>query len=498
MRVQTDVIVVGAGIGSMCAAAILGAHGLNVELFEAAERLGGKAGELTINGLAFDTGPSVLTLPHVFEEIFTPLGMSFAEEVSLTEPSPAFRYIYPDGLALDVFANLEQTFDSVRSALGSESARQLQSYMRNVARIWEVAAPQFVFQDAPSVRRLILSGPRAWAASLRIDAFSTMAKVIDQTVSEPHLRTLLKRYATYNGSDPRQAPGTLGCIAHVELALGGFGVRGGLHRLVEALGRALDRAGVRVRCGTPVEKILSNGGNVTGVRLRTGEQILSKRIIFGGDAAALSAGLVDAYPQSGPRGERSMSAHTAVFRAKRDPQRVAHTVVFPSNYDEEFADIFDRKRGPLEPTLYLCDQSACHERPSCDGDVAVFAMINAPATSSNYDGNDRDRVLSRMQSIIEKEKLFSERYECLWWRTPRDLAERFTDSDGSIYGSSSNHMRAAFQRPANRSPLSGLYLASGSAHPGGGVPMVAQSGKLAARALIRDMQSNHNQKKATS
>lgn len=477
---QTDVVVVGGGIGGMCAAIMLAAKGRRVILCERASALGGKAGAQTVDGVEFDTGPSVLTLPHVFDEVFSAAGTSTQNELTLVTSSPAFRYVYPDGVSLDVHHDLEDTLTSVAQTLGPAAAREMRKYLQYSAEIWQAAAPHFVMTGAPEVTQLLLGGFRTLGLVSKIDPWSTLQQSIEKRVKSPHLRMLLQRYATYNGSDVRSAPATLGCIAHVELALGGFGVRGGMRELVRALERSLRRVGVEVLLDASVSEITAKKGRVTGITLASGAVIAADQVIANADVGHVVCDLLQEATELKAPSPLSMSAFTGVFRARRREDRVAHTVVFPRDYEAEFADIFDAHRPPRDPTIYVCAQEACHGRPGWVDEEPLFAMMNAPPVGDGFSG-DAPHAQELVRRKLIHAGLVRAEDPCVWWRTPRMLAEAFPGSRGALYGAASNDMSAAFRRPKNRvKAVKGLFLASGSAHPGGGVPMVAQSGKQAA------------------
>lgn len=484
---DADVIVIGGGIGCLCAATLLGAAGLRVVLLESSDELGGKAGRVVIEGVEMDTGPSVLTLPGVFDDVFRAVGLDFRQELTLLRPEPAFSYLYPDGVQLVVHHELEESLDSIGQVLGSEARRDMERYLALSRKIWQAADPHFVRAPAPSWSRLVMSGWSAWRALTRIDALRTMLRAIETTVRSRHLRHLLMRYATYNGSDVRRAPGTLGCIAHVELALGGYGVQGGMYELIRALERAARLARVEIRRGERVERILAPKGRVEGVRISGGAMLKAERVVSGTDAVLLWSDFVAGPTPRAPHPEMSMSAHTALIKATRVEARAAHTVLFPENYSAEFEDIFDRRREPIEPTVYLCAQEKCHGRKGWPEHEPIFAMTNAPALSEAYSGKATEDHHAALRERLVARQVADPGDEIVWWRSPAELAERFVGSAGSLYGWASNDKASAFRRPKNRfSPIHGLYCASGSAHPGGGVPMVAQSGKLAASALLED------------
>lgn len=485
--IEPDVVVIGSGVGGLCSAILLGARGYKVLVVEKADQIGGKAGTVTIDGIEVDTGPSVLTLPEVFDDIFAAAGMRRTEEIVLMTPSPGFRYIYRDGVVLDVHSSVQETLDSVTRALGARAREELAAYLAYAERIWQAAAPHFVYSGAPHLGGLLMGGLSKWRAVGKIDPFRTMHAAIEDLVQSPHLRMLLKRYATYNGSDVRRAPATLGCIAHVELSLGGFGVRGGMIELVHALERAARRVGVEFALGTGVSRIHRDQAGISGVSLADGGNLSVKSVIANADVAHLAEDLLG--PRSGLQSPEalSMSAHTGIIRAARMPGRVAHTVLFPSDYDAEFSDIFDQLRVPLDPTIYLCAEEACHDRRGWSKEEPVFCMINAPALEDFSQQESAPSIKARVMHELRSRSLLSAADSIVWWRTPAELAARFPGSRGSLYGAASNTMSAAFKRPSNRSAsISGLYLASGSAHPGGGLPMVALSAKQAVKALIAD------------
>ncbi|MFN7143237.1 MAG: phytoene desaturase family protein [Myxococcota bacterium] len=362
---MADAIVVGAGLGGLAAAIELAAKGWRVRVLEAGPMPGGKAGVAVLDGVEVDTGPSVLTLPDVLDAVLRAGGSSLDAELTLTRPAPAFRYVWPGGDTLDVHDAPDATLANVRAAFGVAAAEELAGFLAYARRIWEAAAPSFVLGPAPSFGGLLRHGPAVFGLLADIDGTRAMHAAIRARVRHPRLRDVLGRYATYNGSDPRVAPATLNCIAHVELGLGGVGVRGGVYAIVRALVRVAQRLGVSFRYDAPVTRIRVGAGRVVGVD--TAEGPLDARVVvLNADVGALAAGLLAAEAGVSVEEPRSMSGWTAILRARRRHGAdacVAHTVLFPERpYLEEFADVFDRDRPPAEPTVYLCARRA-HRLP---------------------------------------------------------------------------------------------------------------------------------------
>lgn len=479
-------VVIGAGLGGLSAAIHLAAAGASVDVFEASGAPGGKAGTVTIDGVEVDTGPSVLTMPDVLEAILARGGRKMADLVTLRDPRPSFRYLYPDGAVVDIFPSPEETLESVRAALGADAAGELAGFLRYAGRIWDAAAPHFVYGAAPSVAGVATMGLGELWKLTRIDPLRSMKRSIDAQVRSPHLRKLLYRYATYNGSDVRAAPATLNCIAHVELALGGFGVEGGISAIVQALVAVASDLGVRFHYNAPVEQIIVSGRRAVGVVVG-GETHGADSVVANADPAHVFDDLAPSVGRKAPPG--SMSGWNGVVRARRTGARVPHTVLFCVDYEQEFADIFDRDRPPQDPTLYLCAQEACHGRSGWADEEPVFIMANAPAEprSGPRDPGAWAALEETAMARLRSAGLCGAEDRLVWTRTPTQLAVQFPGSLGSIYGASSNDMLSAFRRPPNRlSKTPGLYMASGGAHPGGGMPLAMLSGVAAAEAAARD------------
>jgi len=489
-----DGIVVGGGLGGLAAAIVLGASGRRILLLEAAAELGGKAGTVTLDGVTVDTGPTVLTMPHTLLDLVRLAGLDPDDHIQLRSPSPGFRYHFADDTLLDVHHAVGDTLDSVRTTLGGHAADQLEGFLTYSRRIWEAAAPFFVEGPAPTLPNLLRIGPSDLLKVRQIDALRTMRAAIESSVDHPHLRTLLSRYATYNGSDPRVAPATLNCIAHVELALGGHGVEGGIGHMVNVLAECARAVGVRIQTGCRVERIATKNGRVTGVRSTDGCVFRAPIVVSNAEAAHTALDLLRDGPATGihAHAPSSMSGWTAIVRARRRGglhQRVPHTVVFPDNYEAEFADIFDHDRPPTQPTLYLCAQESCHGRAGWTDDEPLFVMANAPPEPTTHTRPLQvwtDLSARAHRRLMERGHVDSED-QLVWTRTPAELARRFPGSRGALYGSASNDRFSAFRRPPNRiRRVPGLFLATGSAHPGGGMPLALLSGKLAAVAAIEN------------
>jgi phytoene desaturase len=275
-------------------------------------------------------------------------------------------------------------------------------------------------------------------------------------------------------------------------------VRGGLHRLGQAVAERAVEHGAVVRLGCAVRQILVEGGRASGVELADGEQVPADVVVSGADAAALYARLLPVDRRTrGPRRDLaratpSLSGFVLLLALRgRTPGLAHHTVLFPDDYDAEFDAVFGRGGPPRpvdDPTVYVSAPDDPALRPGEDSE-SWFVLVNAPRHDP-VGGVDwtapglADRYADRVLGVLARRGLdVRDRVRRRVVRTPADLERETGSVGGSIYGTSSNGARAAFLRPANASPVPGLFLVGGSAHPGGGLPLVALSAEIVARLI---------------
>ncbi|CAB4644175.1 unannotated protein [freshwater metagenome] len=490
-----DVIVIGAGMGGMATAARLARKGYTVRVFEAGDRHGGKCRTEWIDGYAFDTGPSLLTLPAVYRDLFQRTGEVLGRVVELKEVDPSFDYRFHDGTHVS-FANLsrKKTLDSIADSYGDDSAREWDSVMRRAESMWDVSREPFIESELKSMASLLKR------RSLVRDLFviSPWKSIRGLKIKSPHLRKILDRYATYSGSDPRTAPAVLSSIAFVEEAFGAWHITGGVGKLADALyQRCLDR-GVTFEFNSPVIEILHTGGEVTGVALADGRVLSAATVVANSDAGLIYSHLIKNPPASVRRAKKKiakMEPSLAGFslllglKPSTDEPLEHHTILFPHDYDAEFESIFNKKIPVEDPTIYIC---APHDPTmvSKAGHEAWFVLVNAPRHGADsFDWSDRafaQKYAQKIIDLIESRGIsIRDRLELLEIRTPADLEKSVMAPGGSIYGTSSNGAQSAFNRAKNRSPLKGLYCVGGSAHPGGGLPLVGLSAEIVAEAIIK-------------
>ena len=507
------VIVVGAGIGGLVSALELAARGVEVLLLERAAAPGGKMWQVVVGGAAMDAGPTVFTMRWVFEELFEAVGTRLSDHVSLQPVSVLARHAWRADERLDLFADVARSADAIGRFAGAPAARGYLDFCARARRIYGALETPFLRGSRPTPLSLAArAGWRGLPDLLRISPLAMLWQQLGTHFSDPRLRQLFARYATYCGSSPFMAPATLMLVAHVEQD-GVWLVDGGMHRVAQALARLAETHGAVLRCGAQVEQILVRDGRACGVRLAGGEELAAQAVVFNGDVAALSSGLLgDAADRAVPRTApacRSLSALTWNLHAStRGFPLARHTVFFSADYRREFDDIFQHGRLPSAPTVYVCaqDRSDADADPIADpnidapcGPERLLLIVNAPARGDTHPFTHQELASCEAQTfrLLQNCGLQVQRDpQQSVLTTPQDFERLFPATGGALYGQASHGWMASFSRPGARSRLPGLYLAGGSTHPGPGVPMAALSGRLAARSVMADRASTRRSQPA--
>ncbi|WP_084783678.1 NAD(P)/FAD-dependent oxidoreductase [Paenibacillus sp. FJAT-26967] len=492
-------IIVGGGIGGLVAAIRLAARGYKITLLEKNSALGGKLQNHSYGPYTFDFGPSTITMPWVFERIFEESGESLDPDLQFIKLDVNSRNFFPDGSVIDLSSDPERMSDQLQ-VFSRANREGFMNYLTEVERIYTTARQHFFSRTF--TRWSDFLSPALGIAMLGVHPFTTMDGFHRRYFDDPRMLAMMNRYATYVGSSPYKTPATLAMIAYLELVRGVYYIRGGNYKLIQALERLARKKGVDIKTNTSIQRIIVHNGKAAGVQAEE-EVWHADFVISNNDYFSTQLYLLDQENRSLPAGRMPGTGRRALSSSgflmllgvrTRFPQLQHHNLFFPDRYESEAADIFSNKIWPRDPALYICNSAYTEPGRARDGSGSnLYVLANVPACAPGTDGYGAENLHSmasqygqQITAMLEKRGLtgLSGQTEVEQLFHPGDIANLSGSVYGALYGQASHGLKSAFFRPsiADRR-VQGLYYAGGTTHPGGGTPMVALSGILAAEAV---------------
>ena len=476
--------IIGAGVAGLAAAVRLAVEGHKVTVFEAAASFGGKMHQFSLpGGYRFDAGPSLFTLPALVDDVFRLAGRTPADYFRYERLDPITQYFFSDGTRLAAWADTAKFAAEIEAKLGTPAA-QVTDFLSRSADSYEATAGTFLHKSLHKAGTYFSAETlKAVAALPGLGLLGTMHQRHAKAFADPRLVQLFDRFATYNGSDPYQAPATLSLIPHLEHGIGAFYPEGGIYAIAQSLHRLAEELGVQFRFEEPVLEILTAGEVVTG--LRTPQDVYDFGLVVS------NMDVVPTYRQLLPRQpapERTLaqprSSSALIFYwgiAHEFAELDLHNIFFSADYQAEFNAIFQQKTIAADPTVYVNITSKKTPEDAPPGHENWFVMVNVPHDQGqDWDAltaQTRAAVLAKLSRTLGRDLAPLIKAEKTW--TPPGIAQDTSSYGGALYGSSSNNALAAFLRHPNfAGRLPGLYFCGGSVHPGGGIPLCLLSAKI--------------------
>jgi phytoene desaturase len=474
------ILVVGAGLGGLAAAIRLARLGHAVEVWEKNDGPGGKLKELRLGGFRWDTGPSLLTMPHVLRELFAACGERMEDHLDLVRLDSACRYFWTEGTVIDEDA-----------AFWAQP--EVASFLEYARGIYELSGEAYLNHPPSEFWRAFTPRNLGKLRHLgKVATTRTLAAEVERRIADPRLRQIFLRFATYNGSSPYSTPATFNIIPYVEARFGAWYVRGGMAKIAEALGALAQQSGVTFRFNTAAARwdgreAIANDGSTTRPDL----------LVCNGDVLAASTTFLKQVTSPETRRKLlSQPLSTSGFILflgvrGRDPRLAHHNIFFSDHYRNEFSQIHDEKISPREPTIYISISARTDADHAPADHDNYFILVNAPAREPDQPWTPdeaqayRDVVLQRLEKFgfenlperIVAEQIF----------TPSNFAARDLAHHGALYGWASHSIGTSLFRPPLRSrDASNVYFVGGTTHPGGGIPLVLLSGKMVAEMIARE------------
>jgi phytoene desaturase len=491
------VVVIGAGFGGLAAAIRLQARGFAVTLIDKRDQPGGRAYVYRDAGFAFDGGPTVITAPFLFEELFALAGRRFEDHVTLVPVDPFYRIRFDDGRVFDY------TGDPAR--MDAEVARfspgDVDGYRRFVAqseRIFAVGFQQLgdvPFSRAADMLKII-------PQMMRLRSHLSVWSLVSKYIRDPSLRVVLSFHPLLVGGNPFTTTSIYALIAFLERKWGVWYAQGGTGAIVEALVELFTALGGTLELGVEAEEIVVENGRATGVRLRGGRTLPARFVVANGDAPATYKRLIPAPARRKHSDARidamkySMSLFVAYFGTRRTyPELAHHTILLGPRHKELLEDIFDRKVLASDFSLYLHAPTRTDPSVAPPGHENFYVLSPVPHLQS---GTDWDQIgesyRDRIYEYLESHGIPDLRANLVTTRhiTPKTFAEELNSERGAAFSIQPVLRQSAYFRFHNRSEeVEGLFLVGAGTHPGAGLPGVLSSAKVVDR-LIADVDGTGN------
>jgi len=477
-------VVIGSGFGGLAAAVRLGAKGYRVTVLEKLDAPGGRGYVHRQDGFTFDAGPTIITAPFLFEELWGLCGRRLADDVTLKPVSPFYRLRFDDGEVFDCSGDAE----AMRRQIARFSPHDLDGYQRFLEAseaIFKVGFEELGDVPFDSWRDMARIVP----AMLRLKSYRTVYDFVASFIRDERLRVVLSFHPLLIGGNPFTTTSIYCLIAFLERRWGVHFAMGGTGKLVEGLVRLIEGQGGTVRCASEVIEILTRQGNATGVRLASGKILDADIVVSNADPAWTYKKLLPGVTRRRwtdrriDRARYSMSLFVWYFGTRRRHEDVAHhTILLGPRYRGLLEDIFERKVLAEDFSLYLHRPTATDPAlapPGCD---AFYVLSPVPHLESGIDWSmQAEPYRRRIEQALGEIILPGLGREIVTSRilTPQDFQDRLSSYRGAAFGLEPILTQSAWFRPHNRSEEVGrLFLVGAGTHPGAGLPGVLSSARV--------------------
>jgi phytoene desaturase len=482
-------IVIGAGFGGIASALRLRAKGYDVTLIDRCNRLGGRAQVFERAGFKYDAGPTVITAPFLFDELFELFNETFSDHVTLVPLKPWYRFYFADKTTFDYGGTLDETLDEIAKI----SPNDCSGYVKLLAhskRIFEIAFIQLSdkpFHQFNTMLRLIPS-------LLKLRSYETVWQMVSRHLTNTKLRQAFSIQPLLVGGNPFNTTSIYGLIHYLERAYGVHFAMGGTGAIIDALGQLMQRHGVTVRLNTTITKINVENGVATSVLLADGRSIAADVVVSNADPAHLYESMVAKKAQSTTNklklsnAKFSMGLYVLYFGTSAQyPDIAHHTIWMGARYQELLADIFDKKILPNDFSLYLHRPTATDSSfapAGCDSfyvlcpvpnlQGAINWSIEGPKLQQRIIQALNDTILPNLKSTIVDP----------FYMTPENFSNDYLSAHGAGFSIAPIFSQSAWFRFHNKAEkIRNLYLVGAGTHPGAGLPGVLSSAKVVDRLI---------------
>ena len=478
-------VVIGAGFAGIATALRLRALGYQVTLLERLNSLGGRAQVFERGGYRHDAGPTVITAPFLFDELFELFDEKLADYLEFVPLDPFYRFHFADGSQFDYRASVEDTLTEIRR-FSPEDANGYLKLLEKSKKVYDVGFKKLVHRPFIRIWDMVKQVP----ALLILKCYKTVSQMVNSHLKHPLIRQAFSIHPLLVGGNPFKTTAIYTLIHYLERRWGVFFCMGGTGKLVEELGALMERHGINIVLNADVNEIITANKIATGVRFGDNETIDAELVVFGGDPETCYQYLL---PNTKPhlldiKKHYSMGLYVLYFGTKKlYPDVAHHSIWMGPRFKELLSEIFDAKQMSEDFSLYLHRPTATDKSFAPDGCESFYVLCPVPNLQGDVDWCAeaevlRDRIVEALEETILPE--LSSVIEEVFWMTPEDFAKDYRSMHGAGFSIEPRLTQSAWFRFHNRDKaISNLYFVGAGTHPGAGLPGVVSSAKVVEELL---------------
>ncbi len=491
MAKRKKIIVIGSGFGGLSAAIRLAAAGHKVTIFEKRDHWGGRAYQYNINGFKFDGGPTVITAPHLFDELYKQAGKRREDYFQLVPLDPFYRIFNGNGEAFNYWRDIDQSVAEVERF----SPQDVEGYKQFVHGTMDVFRQFYPYteQTFPNLASFAKILPYVF----RTGTWRSMYGYASQFVKDDFMRKVCSFHPLLVGGNPFDTPTIYGLIIQFEREWGIHYAKGGTGAVVNGLGQLFLDCGGQIYFNTPVEEIVIRNKRAVGVRLPDGTVEEADEIVCNSDvpftykhmiARSNRPAWVDVWIDNMKFSNSLVVTYFGTDKRYTDAALSHHNLLLGSgNYRKHMQEIFKGKKLPKDLSLYLHMPTRTDDSIAPPGCESFYVLSLVPHLDAGINWNEAgpaytDHVLSHLQQeylpdlknhIIAQHSI-----------NPMHFRHTLNSYKGAAFSVQPNMMQSGYFRPSNKSKVfDNLYFVGAGTHPGAGVPAVIASGKIAAEMI---------------
>ena len=478
-------VIVGGGFAGIATALRLKALGYDITLMERLGSLGGRAQVFERGGYRHDAGPTVITAPFLFDELFELFDETLSDHLDFVPLDPFYRFHFADGSQFDYRASIEDTLAEIRR-FNPDDADGYLKLLDKSKKVYDVGFKQLAHRPFTRIWDMAKQVP----ALLILKCYKTVSQMVNSHLKHPLIRQAFSIHPLLVGGNPFKTTAIYTLIHYLERRWGVFFCMGGTGKLVEELAALMDRHGINIELNADVDEIIVDNNQATGVRLSNGKIVGADIVVFGGDPETCYQHLLPKKKSRLPKVKKhySMGLYVLYFGTKKlYPDIAHHSIWMGPRFKELLAEIFDAKHMSEDFSLYVHRPTATDKSFAPPGCESFYVLCPVPNLQGKVNWETeaevlRDRIVNALEATILPD--LSSVIEEVFWMTPEDFEKDYRSMHGAGFSIEPRLTQSAWFRFHNRDQaLNNLYFVGAGTHPGAGLPGVISSAKVVEELL---------------